>query len=63
MPHDPPNTPAPAPSPRARLIAIIEKLIGGKFYGSLTVKFQDGRPVHCDKNESIKLDGTNPRKG
>lgn len=51
------------PSAKAELIAIIERLTGKPFYGSLLVKFQDGRITHCEKKETIKLDGDNPRKG
>lgn len=38
-----------------RLVTIIEELMGRKFYGSITLKFEDGKVVHIKKEESIKI--------
>lgn len=37
------------------LFEIIKTLIENKFYGNFTIKFEAGKIVKCDKNESIKL--------
>ena len=37
------------------LFEIIKVLMETKFYGSFTIKFEAGKIVKCDKNESIKL--------
>lgn len=34
---------------------LIEELILTNFYGSLEIKFESGKIVHCKKEESIKL--------
>lgn len=38
-----------------KVFEIIEQLVNGKFYGSFTVKFQNGEVVQCEKVESIKV--------
>ncbi|MEI6610966.1 MAG: hypothetical protein WCO53_14660 [Deltaproteobacteria bacterium] len=40
----------------ARLIEIIKSLMTTKFYGQLTIKFEAGKIIHCQKTESLKLD-------
>lgn len=59
----PPDTPKVSPSGMAKVIAMIEDLTRGHFYGSLKVKFRDGRPTIANEKRTIKLDGENPRKG
>ncbi len=34
---------------------LIEELILINFYGTLQIKFESGKIVHCKKEESIKL--------
>ena len=38
-----------------KLCELIKGLIENKFYGSLEIKFESGKIVHCKKEESIKL--------
>ncbi|MCF6147285.1 MAG: DUF2292 domain-containing protein [Candidatus Kuenenia sp.] len=38
-----------------KLNEILKHLMEKKFYGSFTIKFENGKIVHCEKNESIKL--------
>jgi hypothetical protein len=36
-------------------IELIKALIEAKFYGKVTINFQNGKIVNCVKEESIKL--------
>lgn len=38
-----------------KLFEIIKHLIETKFYGSFTIKFENGKVIQCKKDESIKL--------
>ena len=38
-----------------KLIDIIKELMGKRFYGKITINFQNGKIVNCVKEESIKL--------
>ena len=38
-----------------KLYELIKGLIENRFYGSLEIKFESGKIVHCKKEESIKL--------
>jgi hypothetical protein len=38
-----------------KIILIIKRLIEKKFYGTLEIKFEEGRIVHIRKMENIKL--------
>ncbi len=40
----------------SKLMVIIKELIVNGFYGSLLVKFENGKVVHIKKEESIKID-------
>ncbi len=37
-----------------RITEIIEQLISGRFYGSIIMKFEDGRILYIKKEETIK---------
>ena len=37
------------------LINILKKLIIDKFYGKITITFENGKIVHVEKRESIKV--------
>ena len=39
-----------------KLAEVLNDLIFKKFYGKITLTFRDGRVVHIEKNESIKVD-------
>ena len=41
--------------PLKKLLALIERLIEGRFYGSLMIKFEAGNIVTLKKEETIKL--------
>lgn len=34
---------------------MVSELMNKKFYGSLEIKFENGKIVHCKKTESIKI--------
>jgi len=38
-----------------KLVNILEELILNKFYGSILIKFENGKIVHIKKEESIKI--------
>jgi len=38
-----------------KLLAFIEKLVYGKFYGKIVISFEAGKIIHLKKEESIKL--------
>ena len=39
----------------SKINSLIEELTMINFYGSLQIKFESGKIVHCKKEESIKL--------
>jgi hypothetical protein len=39
----------------AKLIALIKDLAEGCYYGKIVITFENGKPVNCIKEESIKL--------
>ncbi len=40
---------------KTNIAELILRLMENKFYGSLELKFESGKIVHCSKKESIKL--------
>lgn len=39
------------------LIKFLTDLIARKFYGKITINFQDGKIIYLNKEETIKFDG------
>lgn len=38
-----------------RLVALLSELMRGQYYGSLDIRFENGKITVCKKTESIKI--------
>lgn len=38
-----------------KLIALFKELVGKGYYGKVVIDFQNGIPIRCIKEESVKL--------
>jgi hypothetical protein len=51
------------PSPVDEAVALIRRLAGEKFFGSLTIKFESGKVVILQKAETIKPNNYRDNRG